>query len=298
MATDGFTRRSLCTAQSVWHWFHGQLSPVAFCLCLIAAAIAQTSSVEAAIYKCVDAAGNTTYTGYACEQDESTRRISKAATAVPGFDCRIAEKLAIDTARRMQAGETSATLYDSHGGMNSLSPLAIGLISYIYGFDGNTTASFSRIATLATERCRVGSFGNNPRSCDAYPRDFIESLGGCESAQGKIDQEVSVISGETPTSRPPTMNLDGYALPELGEANPAVPVTYAKPSTPSNGRQIRHADDAGAAVGISQARASCLSRLNESLEETVRQMRASQSVATQERLRDRQRQLKKQLSRC
>ena len=154
---------------------------------LIAAAVILSTPAEAAIFKCVTSAGDTTYTSTPCAQDQSTRRISSNAAVVPGLDCRIAQRLAFETSYRMKKGETSATIYDSYGGLNSLSPLVIGLVNYVYSFEGNNDASASRIATLATEHCQVGSFGAKARHCDTYPYEFIERLGGCSAARGEKD---------------------------------------------------------------------------------------------------------------
>ncbi len=152
---------------------------------LLGAALILSTPAEAAIFKCVTSAGETTYTSMPCAQDQSTRRISSNASIVPGLDCRIAQRLAFETSYRMKKGETSATVYDSYGGLNSLSPLVISLVNYVFSFEGNEEASASRIATLATEHCQVGSFGPKARHCDTYPYEFIERLGGCSAAKGE-----------------------------------------------------------------------------------------------------------------
>lgn len=150
-------------------------------------AVILSTPAEAAIYKCVTSTGDTTYTSTPCAQDQSTRRISRNAGVVAGLDCRIAQRLAFETSYRMKNGETSATIFDSYGGLNSLSSLVISLVSYVYSFEGNGDASVSRIAALATEHCQVGSFGAGARRCDTYPSEFIERLGGCSAARGERD---------------------------------------------------------------------------------------------------------------
>jgi hypothetical protein len=227
----------------------------------------------------VDVSGNTTYTNRPCAQDESTQRISKSAAAVPGLDCRIANKLAVDTTRRMREGESSQAVYDGYGGINSLSPLVVSLISYVYSFDGNDTASSSRIATLATERCQVGSFGPDPRRCDVYPYEFIERMGGCDAAPGNAGTS---IASNTPDAALALGDPESYTLPSLGEAKPV------------SDRALPE----GRSEGTDSPTADCRSRLNASLEAVFQQMRDPQDVTSQDRLRERQRLLKQQLARC
>ncbi len=248
--------------------------------------ISFAAPASAAIFKCVSAAGDTTYTSTPCAHDESTRRISNTAAAVAGLDCRIARKLAFDTTRRMKQGETSASVFDSHGGMDSLSPLVMGLISYIYTFDGNDKVSANRIATLATERCQVGSFGANARRCEVYPYEFLEQLGGCDAARDESR------SAAEQTAAGQTRALPGADLiPATGTATPA---SYEPPAAVP---AVDTAAQAAAARAI-DARSNCRQRLNQTLENTNTRMQNGASTAEQERLRAQQRQLRMQLARC
>lgn len=253
---------------------------------------------QAAIYKCVTVAGDTTYTSAPCARDESTRRISNNAAAVAGLDCRIARKLAFDTTRRMKQGEPSDSLFDSHGGLNSLSPLVIGLVSYIYTFEGNEDVSANRIATLATERCQVGSFGANVRRCEVYPYGFLEQLGGCQAARDEGDS--TAVNAVSDATAPDSASQDAVAStgsagePSLGAALPAEPARYPVPSvTPHDDTEARDA-----AIRMVNERAACKLRISETLEDTGRQMQAGVSVVEQERLRTLQRQLRMQIARC
>lgn len=272
---------------------------------LLACALSLPTSAGAAIYKCVDSSGNTTYTGSPCAQDESTRRISKTATAVPGLNCQIARKYAFETTNRMKNGESSEQVFDSYGGINSQSPFVIGLTSYIFSFDGNAAASASRITTLATERCQVGSFGTQTATCDTYPYEFIEKLGGCDAALDRNgsnshspEATASPLDSATQTAMLETDLPKTYTPPELGKATAAVQHngwTGANSQTRPSGMNGINGLDSDASGGEQN---SCQSRIGQSLAETARQMQASQSVAGQEQLRERMRQLKKQLGRC
>lgn len=269
------------------------LSAAVGTLALLALIILSTPAA-AAIFKCVSADGETTYTSAPCAPDESTRRISSTATAVAGLDCRIARKLAFDTARRMKQGESSASVFDSHGGMDSVSPLVMGMISYIYGFDGNSNVSASRVATLATERCQVGSFGNTARHCDVYPHEFIQALGGCEAAR----DESAIGAPQAARVQTSVLPVDTQA-PELGKATPAGEQTgrYAPSSAPSASASSDLAPGVAATRAGSQ-RASCQQRIGTTLENTNLRLETELSSTEQSRLQALQRQLRMQLARC
>ena len=244
----------------------------------IAMAATSPTATQAAIFKCVDASGNTTYSGTECPPAESTQRISKTATALPGLDCRIARKLAHTTTRRMKAGESSDSLLESFGRIDSLSTFTINLVSYVYSFEGNHNLSANRIATLATERCQVSAFGSDAASCAAYPSSFIQELGGCATApsdkgenheetrrQQLAERYLKTTGGETAA----------YEPPELAEARPS-----ATP-TPTN-----------------RQKSACLLRVSKDIESIQMLMKSAHSTSAQDSLRIKVQQLKQQLREC
>jgi hypothetical protein len=272
--------------------------PILLTILLTATLSTPAPVTAAAIYKCIDASGSTTYTGTACADDESTSRITRSATAVPGLDCRIARKFADKVIERMNSGDSSTELFDSYGGTGSLSPVIITMVSYIYSFDGDTLTAPSRIATLATERCQVGSFGPDAHHCTVYPTEFIQEQGGCDAAlqdgsarAGNAPETVhSGESGAPQTASAPT----AYALPALGEATPDAPAAY-RPAPPASASSTGKPEGY---TGSMSGTAECQERLKETLAETTRQMQAFPDEASQDMLRDRQRRLQMQLNRC
>lgn len=236
---------------------------------------------HAAIYKCVNVTGGTTYSGSPCADDESTKRISKTASALPAMDCTVAQKFAADTTRRMMAGESSGELFASYGGTSATTPFVLGLVSYVYSFEGHQSISEARLTSLSTERCESGSFGPVGRRCDAFPGEFIERQGGCNVARNEVGQK-GTFDGPTPVAPAVEGGSSfmatgtGYALPALGEANA---------STASN------------AVTVDR-RADCQQRLQRTIDQTAKQMREPQGASSQDRLSKRHRQLRSQLSRC
>ena len=198
----------------------------------------------------------------------------------------------------MNSGDSSTELFDSYGGTGSLSPVIITMVSYIYSFDGDTLTAPSRIATLATERCQVGSFGPDAHHCTVYPTEFIQEQGGCDAAlqdgsarAGNAPETVhSGESGALQTASAPT----AYALPALGEATPDAPAAY-RPAPPASASSTGKPEGY---TGSMSGTAECQERLKETLAETTRQMQAFPDEASQDMLRDRQRRLQMQLNRC
>lgn len=232
-------------------------------------------SAQATIYKCVDASGNTTYTGSPCPADESTKKISSTAAHISGQDCRIARNFSQAVATQLKQGTSSNELFDYFGGLGSLSPASIGLISYIYTFSGNASTSASRIATLATDRCEIGSFGEAASRCESFPYEFIESMGGCqlasEAGRGNIPGLGAALEAQTADTEP----YNQYRAAEHSAA-----------SARSSERAIE------------QGRQSCRQRIAETIAQNERSMREPQAVTSMESLRTRDRQLRSQLNKC
>ncbi len=230
-----------------------------------------SSVSHAAIYKCVDNSGNTTYTGSPCPTDESIKLISNTASARPALDCRVARKFAADVSQRMISGESSEDLFNRYGGINTTTPFVMSLISYVYSFEGNKTITTERITALSNQRCEAGSFGPVGRQCNVFPAQFIEGLGGCSAARGDNEQASTFAD-------PLTAN---YALPLLGEAQPAhnTATTAVESAT-------------------FDPRASCQKGLLASINRTVSEMKKPQTASAQDSLIERHRQLRSRLTRC
>lgn len=226
---------------------------------------------HAAIYKCVDNSGNTSYTGAPCPTDESIKLISNSAFARPALDCRVARKFAENTSQRMLAGESSDDLFNSYGGVNTITPFAMSLISYVYSFEGNQRMTTERLTALSNDRCEANSFGPVGRQCDAFPEQFIEGLGGCSGILDNNEQASAF-------ARPVTTN---YALPLLGEANP---LNTTVPSAVK--------------TATSNQRSTCQERLLVSINNTASEMREQPAAHAQEKLIKRHRHLRSQLTRC
>lgn len=237
-----------------------------------------------AIYKCVDSSGNTTYSGMPCAVDESTQKISRSATAIPGLECRVASKLTDDTITRMRNGESIQAVYDTHGGLNNLSTFVVSLVNYVYTFRSNETTTDERIARLTTERCQVGSFGNDTKSCSVYPTAFIDSLGGCATALSTTAVTTSALGTQYQTTQNLTaLPSDHYSLPALGEAKP----TYVPGHI-----------DTGRPANEFSARDECRQRLRNRLIATAQEMQQSEDPSARARLRKRQTHLSSQLTQC
>lgn len=248
-----------------------------------------SSGAYAAIYKCLDSRGNTTYTSVQCPLEESTQLISKSARVVPELDCGVAEKLAIEVVSRMKEGELSVKLFNSYGGMGNLSPFVVDLVSYVYSFHGNNAVKATRITQLSLERCKAGSFGSVGTQCDIFPTEFIERLGGCLLASGSAEQNASIATLNRPSDSIQPEGADLYSLPQLGEANPVAPLQTTGNAWAATKRIPATQDE---------KLIECRQRLNTLIERANEQMSRELDPKNQKLLKIRNRHLKKQLNRC
>jgi len=139
------------------------------------------AEAEAAIYKCTDANNNISYNQLPCPVEEKAETIlSGKSKTKAAADCRIANNFARQIATRMRSGESSATVFDTYGGIDATSSTAVGIISYVYSHKDNIETGPQRITALSAARCSAGSYG--PINCDDFPYSFIADLGGCEQA--------------------------------------------------------------------------------------------------------------------
>jgi len=136
---------------------------------------------EAAVFKCVDASGSTTYSQVPCPTaDETETVMSTNTSAKENLDCRIANNFARDTAGLMRRGVTSGELFSQYGGIDAMPRTSIGVVNYVYTHKNNPDISEQRIAALSAARCEGNAYG--PVDCDDFPYSFVADRGGCEAA--------------------------------------------------------------------------------------------------------------------
>lgn len=272
--------------------FPGRYTCLAITCIFAALFTVHSEPASAAIFKCIDAAGRTTYSSTACAAEESTQRISKTASALPELDCRVAEQFAADTVQRMSKGETSLDVFDGYGGMGKLSSIVVGMVGYIYSFHGSTTINDDRIVRLSTERCRVGSFGPVGRQCELFPAEFIERIGGCENARRDLtpDEPNGSDVYESTTDDVP----EPYSIPKLGAASSARYLPSNNTDQGNRNGDLRPGDE----LSSTDVREDCRQRIRRTLAETERELAGSKDLQIRSRLSNRQRQLNNQLLRC
>ncbi len=221
---------------------------------------------EAAIYKCVEADGSTSYKQTPCAAHAQQAKLQDSASSNrETLDCRIANNFARKTAMSMRLGQTSGNIFDSYGGIDALPNTAIGVINYVYTHKDNVDITTNRIASLSAARCSAGSYG--AVGCDDFPYSFISELGGCEKA-------TSSTLASKPTEATPTADTT---------LSPALGVRTATENTnvvSQNGKE------------------KCKQDLAAQMNDLFEQMRSGQSAKEQSALQDRKKALNTQLSGC
>lgn len=250
--------------------------------CLLGMLFYMPATVQAGIYKCIDANGATTYSQTACPVQEQTANVITTYTSsVAPQDCRIAWNFTQQTTKQMKRGMSSGSMFDQYGGIDSISGTTIAIINYIYTYKQDPQVSIDRITSLTTARCKAGSFGK--MSCDRFPHSFIADLGGCE--------EASIPGGQR------FHNEGGYAANIAGQQPSEQYLSQHALAAANTEAASDAAADQPAAISADQA-SMCKHRIASQLDNIAGQMRQRLSAQQQSSLRDRQRSLRKQLSNC
>ncbi len=134
---------------------------------LVLVAVLSASAAKAEIYKCVADDGGITYSQIPCPKQVTTTVRSAVPKTRAVVDCRWASTFAGDVTRHMRSGLASPALFDSYGGIDSVSPGTINIINYVYRFRGNESVTEQRISSLAGSMCKAGSLGDV--RCEALP---------------------------------------------------------------------------------------------------------------------------------
>ncbi len=138
-----------------------------FPLALFLVAVLSASGAQAEIYKCIADDGGITYSQVPCPQQKTTTVRKAVPKTEAVVDCRWALAFASDVTRRMRSGLASEALFDSYGGIDSVSSGTINIINYVYRFRGNESVPEQRIFSLADSMCKAGSLGDV--RCEALP---------------------------------------------------------------------------------------------------------------------------------
>lgn len=240
------------------------------CLILIVLSLWPVTGL-AQVFKCVAANGELTFSQTPCPEEDSKVTVQKTVTSSSSEPdaCQYAHRFALATAEEMQAGTSSAAVFDRYGGLSALSRGSVSLISYVFQYRTNKDVSAERVAALSVAKCRARSFGDV--GCEELPVAFTSRLGGCELG------EDSTGPGGLPFVS--TVPAAGYAEQE------------ASPN--SQQAQIREAR-----ALEEQRRNECRDRLRGQIDSVNSQMRSGYSGSQGQTMRDRRRDLEERLRDC
>jgi Domain of unknown function (DUF4124) len=230
------------------------------------------SGAQAEIYKCVADDGSIAYSQVPCPSKESTKVHVPVKKIDDVVDCRWASRFANDVVVRMRRGLASDAVFDSYGGLDSVSSGTVNIINYVFRFRGDEKVPAERISSLAASMCKAGSLGD-------------------------VRCEVLPYGQETSTNR---CNPD--ADPEGGKCKSAacspIVAAQAQRQQPSNSAELEQKNDRDTQARDDAAEAQCKKNYRDQIDAIDAQMRQGYDSAQGERYRERLRTLTTRLRDC
>lgn len=241
-------------------------------LALFLGAFLVASGVQAEIYKCVAEDGGVTYSQVPCPNQKTTTIKTTVAKTDDAVDCRWALQFANDVAQRMRGGLPSAELFDSYGGIDSVSSGTVNIINYVYRFRNNDSVTLQRISSLAGTMCEAGSLGDV--RCESLPY-------GQDTSTNRCDPDAEVAGDD----------CQGTAC---GEAVAAQAQLHQPVSTAETERQ----NERDAQARDDKVQEQCKKSYRDQIDAIDAQMRQGYDSAEGERYRERLRALTTSLRQC
>jgi hypothetical protein len=145
------------------------------------------ATTKAEIFKCVAENGELTFSQVPCPEKGTTVTVMKSGGNFSDepADCEHARRFALSTAQQMKSGIGSNAIFDSYGGLGTLSKGSVSLVSYVFQFRTNVDVSAVRVSALATAKCQARAFGDV--SCEQLPASFTNGFGGCDKDEDGPD---------------------------------------------------------------------------------------------------------------
>ncbi|MBU1191018.1 MAG: DUF4124 domain-containing protein [Gammaproteobacteria bacterium] len=141
-----------------WHVRTHSLTPS---LLLLTAALIYQDAVQAAVYRCKDAAGKVAYSQAPCpaeQQSDQMRGINSTVRQDKDL-CRDARDLGIHAFTSVRSGSEPAAVIDEFGGLNYINPPTLGVINFASSLRYNTDVTPQRVGSMTFARCLEGGFG-------------------------------------------------------------------------------------------------------------------------------------------
>lgn len=124
--------------------------------------LATTAPAWGRLYKCEDESGNVTYSDKACTPTQQEKTLSAggvSARSGPGREvCGRVREVASTMARAMLGGIASQDAVNALGGLGSVRPEIMEVLSYVYSFKGVPRVTEPQITALAYNKCMAGGF--------------------------------------------------------------------------------------------------------------------------------------------
>lgn len=117
---------------------------------------------QAAVYRCKDASGATTYSQTPCktgQTSQSMNHVQRTADPAMTSACSAAQRFAEVVYEKIQTGAAPDAVIDEYGGVNYINSATLNIINYIGTFRHQTETPVYQVSKLARSKCHNGGFG-------------------------------------------------------------------------------------------------------------------------------------------
>lgn len=228
--------------------------------------LALTSPSQAEVYRCINSAGDTTYTQTPCSPyEESEIALVENDPNYRDNDCDVIRSFAWHAADAARRDVDSPSVFKRYGGLHQLPGATVTLVNDVYHSVGMGRSN-DQATAVAVHQCKTGNLGSV--NCAGLPRRWINALGGCKSASQ-------------------FKRIQWFGKQRVVRAAPAASAT-TQPKRRTTSPTLH----------VIEKREMCRASIKVRIDKIHSQMRMINSPAQQDRLREKRRQLSDALHRC
>lgn len=243
---------------------------------ILSAALALGLSLPAnsAVYKCKDEYGNISYSQMVCPEEAKVDKIIKlrgsGGSNEHDVQCGLVKSFAAEVGMAVNKKRSLNDIVMQYGGVSQISPIALKMIRSVYEYQSQPYKTVQNSVEFEKQRCLSEVYG--VPDCSYFPVAFISSYGGCTAA-ADTNLRLKRMSGYSSDSK---LRRDSNK-------------TRQQVASSTQNAQERH----------TEARTkSCEESVKRAIHRNKQEARSAQSVAMQDQLRFKKRELRERLARC
>lgn len=239
-----------------------------------ALALGLSAPASSAVYKCKDELGNISYSQLVCPEEAQVDKIIKlhGSSGNSEFDvqCGLVKSFAAEIGIAVNKKRSLNDIVMEYGGVSQISPIALKMIRSVYEYQSQPYKTAHNSVEFEKQRCLSEVYG--VPDCSHFPIAFISSYGGCASA-ADTNLRLKRMAENSSDSK---LQRDSKST------------SQQVASSTKNARK-RHND---------ARKKSCEESVNSAIHRNQKEARSAQSIAMQDQLRSKKRELRERLARC